>query len=78
MKKDKIIEVEWVDSTSNDSWKTIEKHTQDTMIKCRTVGYLNRNDDEMVQVVQSKSDENHAMASLMIPKKCVTRIRKLK
>ena len=76
---DDIVEVEWVDSTSNDAWMSLGRHSKDTMIKCRSIGYLNRKDKKSVQILQSKGEGNNsAMGSLMIPKGCVIRIRKLK
>jgi len=75
-KKDEPLEILWMDSCSDDSWKSLEDHGTDVLIK--TVGYFLRESKKSVCVVQSLSDLKHATASITIPRGCITSMKRFR
>ena len=77
MEKKPIVKVTWIDSSSDSSW-----HTLDVIEKFEikpdmfSIGYLTRNDDEMV-VVSSNIGRWNYSGSTIIPKRCVVDIKVL-
>jgi len=82
----KIVEVEWEDSTSFNGWKTpdvVARFVGAGSMKCRTTGYLLHKDRNRVAICQSigRDEDNEFSTSiaecLIIPRKCVKSIVEL-
>lgn len=79
-KKNKLVEVEWIDSCSYHRW-TDPDHLGEIAVPsdCRSIGYLLVNDKDRIVVVQSLDDDGGSASEAMaIPKVCVKKIRTLK
>ena len=78
MSKFPIVEVIWTDACASDnSWTPPDDLIEDnTVANCTTVGYLTKDTETEVQVIQSVcgSEGGEAMS---IPRGCVTKVRRL-
>lgn len=69
------VEVRWIDSASNNGWR--EMDTDIKPVKCRSVGHLVKKNKRRVVLVMSVATSKQYGESLVIPRACVTSIRKL-
>lgn len=74
-----MVLVTWVDSASMSGWQSAETVEEDagSELECRTVGYLFRDSDKCVTVVQSMSETGSLNAAISIPRSAVTAIMPL-
>ena len=76
MKKDyKIVEVEWIDSCSNDRWMYLED-LDFTPIHCKSSGYLIKDEDDYIIIANSvgKNDDgecNQCCGMIAIPRAAI-------
>ena len=70
------VELEWLDTTANDEWNTIEDCKQKELTLVKTIGYLLRETDEKVVVCHSYTDDDDADCTV-IPKSIIIRRRVL-
>ena len=76
MKKDKIVYVEWVDSSSlRGVWHGVSEIIESGDVICRSVGYLVHEDDKALTIAAHKGTSDFA-GEMRIPKGCI-RKRKL-
>ena len=82
----KLVEVDWIDSSSQWGWKNLDKLRGDCKSRsllCRTVGYLIADEDDRIALVQSLAwvDEKIPPTSgdsmMTIPRMAIVKIRKL-
>lgn len=74
----KQIKVTWIDSRSYDRW-TEEKDIDLSADKITTLGYLVKENDEVLCVAASKDKGSDSWAGIMIiPKVCVSTIQEIK
>lgn len=71
----KLIEIEWVDSTSSTGW---EHDTDLELSTCKTVGYMTRKTKDKIVLAQSVSDSGNVGNKFAISKGCITAIKELK
>ena len=74
----KIVEVEWIDASASDnSWTPLEELiSENTVACCTTVGYLTKDTEREVQVLQSICGEDGGEV-MSIPRGCVTKLNVL-
>ena len=72
-----VVEVTWVDSCTVHSWQSLKEARGQTLMTCKTVGHLIRNDRRMVAVVQSVNEGGSTSENWLIPRACVKRVRVL-
>jgi hypothetical protein len=78
MDKKPIVEVTWIDSVGQGGWHTLEEIGKFTInVNMNSVGYLTRNDEEMVVVSANIGEWNYGNSTL-IPKRCIISIETLK
>lgn len=75
MKKCKLVEVMWIDSSFSAGWKTRSTYSAPEM--CRTVGYLTHKDKKCVNVSMNLSSESRS-ETMAIPRANVKSIRKVR
>ena len=78
----RVVEIEWVDSVSEGRWndkdEALRIATLEAMLH-RSVGYLLREDDDMVLIAGSRSENEYNVCDTMqIPKVAVLSMRDLK
>ncbi len=73
-----IVEVTWADSCSLYGWKSLKDYKEDTLVKCKSVGYLIDKSKGRISILQSLTESGGASDSIMIPKNCVQKITVLK
>jgi hypothetical protein len=71
-----VVEVEWVDSMARTGWqRQATWRPEETVLTCRTVGWLHYQDDERVVLVQSYMDSGSMDNALHIPRRAVLDLR---
>lgn len=73
-----LVEVCWNDSSTDSGWK---REVNDKLLTCWTAGYLVSKSERSVVVAlncASKESANTHGDTMVIPKKCVLKIRKLR
>ena len=74
-----LIEVYWEDATSVEGWNESVAGLGDGLLPCRTVGYFIRYTKKSIQLAPTYSTLTLAAADIWsIPRKCVTKVRKVK
>jgi hypothetical protein len=74
----KIVEVSWLDAcASENNWLTMEEIADHTIIECVTVGFMTKDTDREIQVVQSLCGDDGGEA-MSIPKGCVVSVKILR
>ena len=71
----KILEVEWVDSSSCYGWT---REPDCTLSHCESIGFIKREDKESITLIQSFSDNDTFDNTITIPQVCIKKTRKLK
>lgn len=72
-----IVEVDWIDSHSQDRWQhtdDLDVWLSDLSLECRTVGYLYRDADDRVVVLQSQAGVGSVADAMVIPKVSIRRM----
>lgn len=72
----RIVEVTWVDSFSNSSWRCREDVVDCIVPVCQSIGYLTKKNKDIIILSQSFSGED-VNGTISIPRKCVKEIREL-
>lgn len=76
-----IVEVFWVDSYSRSGWEDADemlKNLDDKDIGCLTVGYLLRETDDRVTIIQSQAGVGNIGDAMTIPKRAILEMSTLK
>lgn len=73
-----IVEVDWTDSSSVGRWKSREEYLAYDPLMCRSVGYLLVKDKRKVTLLQSLAEHGDMADATVIPRACITRMRRLK
>jgi hypothetical protein len=75
-----IVEVEWRDSCSASSWDSPRGYLERRQVgPMRSVGYLLKDGDGMLSIMQSMSFGNGDVHSMItIPREAVTKIKRIK
>ena len=76
MKEPRLVEVTWMDASSDDDWKDSDDEPV-ALVTCRTVGWLIRRDDKRLVVVQTITDDDGRGNEWSIPAGCVKKVRRL-
>lgn len=77
--KRRVIEVEWVDSTSTPGWDTADVYRAMPMGPLVSVGYVLSQDKRAIRLMQSMSGAaGHVAGAIAIPMGCVTKIRTIR
>lgn len=78
MKPTPLVEVEWQDAYSDDSWQSAKKARKSGPMWCRTVGYLLREDDDAIVLADTICEtERDVAGTWYIPKGMVRKVRKI-
>lgn len=70
-----IVEVEWIDSSSRGRWhdpEDVDAWLDGLDLACRSVGYLYRESEDRVVVVQSQAAVDSVAETLIIPRVVIT------
>lgn len=73
--KQKMVKVDWVDSSEWNGWRDDIKDMKPSI--CTTIGYLRSDCKAHIIVASSKSDNSHC-SHMVIPRGCITKIKELK
>ena len=57
LKREDIVEVNWIDITSTTSWKTTEEAESYIAVCCHSVGYFLNEDEDVIRLSATKNDE---------------------
>ncbi len=74
-KEDRIVQVEWVDSSSSSGWHYEHK---DTDLNCQSVGFLAEKNKTRIKIYQSKAMAGQKGEYMEIPMCAVKKIKYLK
>lgn len=77
LKKGDMVLVEWDDIVNRSSWTALKKVAEMQPAKCKDVGFFLEDDGKVIRILHSISDDDHGGPAI-IPKGCVTRIKKLR
>ena len=71
-----IAEVHWTDSAARYGWEDFDdNHEALRLVACRTVGYIVRDDEDMLSLAQSLGDSNDTVNGAMtIPRAVIQKI----
>lgn len=79
LKLNQIIEVEWDDIVTHSAWVPQEEAKKKLTCKCKSVGYFLNQDDKIMRFSCTIQLEDKPERDLtVIPKGCITHIRRLK
>lgn len=82
----KLVEVDWIDSSSSFTWTNLDKLKSDSKTRsllCRTVGYLAVDEDDRIGLIQNlawandKDPPTSGDSMMTIPRSAIVKIRKL-
>lgn len=77
LKREDIIEVNWIDITTTSSWKTLEEAECYVATMSHSVGYFINEDDDVIRISGTKNDEGDRDVNVIV-KGCIKSISKLK
>lgn len=78
MKRRRILEVEWDDSATLSRWGYEKEHTESSVAKCRSVGYLiERNEKHIVLALNASDETGRVGDTISIPAACVRKVRRI-
>ena len=74
-----IVQVDWIDSTSQSPWADASEHLANGFLMCQTFGYLLKRTKHAVIVAQNAAllapgELHHVSNSMTIPTGCVRRV----
>jgi len=75
LKKDRPIEVEWVDIIQHSGWEAEDKREKEEPAYCRTVGYFLNANQHVLRLSSTISDGERDVT--VIPKGCIKKITDL-
>jgi hypothetical protein len=78
MAKRRLLLVEWEDSVSTGGWRSHEDAAEKGVARCRSVGFVERDDEKGLVLSQTDSDLDNCTDQIAIPKGCIRRRRRLK
>lgn len=71
----KKVIIEWIDATSVYQWQSLKEAKITDLEICESIGYIIRNDDDCVAIVQTKTETEEDVDGLMvIPKAIIIKI----
>jgi len=76
-----IVEVEWIDSMERAGWRSADDWDRDLALdtlSCRSTGYLYREDDRGVVLMQSQAETGALADAIEIPRMAVQSVRVLR
>lgn len=74
-----VVRVKWLDACSDSGWYTLAEYRgYGDGIECESVGFLIRNNEKVIQIIQSFGQSGKMSESLTIPKSEVRGVRVLK
>ena len=75
----RVVEVSWFDANARGSWGTVEEYMHHTSAPCLSVGYLLKQDNKEVILVQSvATDHDTCTDAIAIPRGWIAKIRTLR
>lgn len=78
LKLNQIIEVEWDDTFSTCSWHTVASASNFPIPECKSVGYFLNQDKKCLRLSMTiQTDKFSDRDVTVIPRGCITKIRKL-
>lgn len=79
MKKNTLIEVDWIDIVSDSSWMSEQKAVNYPAMQCKSVGYFVNEDKNVLRLSATiQLDKEPERDITVIPKGVVKKIRRLK
>lgn len=74
-----LVEIVWHDSAAGGGWNSLSSYRNEKKtLQIRTVGWLTKNTNSEVQVVQSISQDGKVADSMTIPRVCIRKTRRLR
>lgn len=77
LRKEDVVEVNWIDITTTASWKTLEEAECYLAVTAHSVGYFINEDDDVIRISGTKDDEGNRDVNVIV-KGCIKSISKLK
>lgn len=77
LKREQIIEVNWIDITSTTSWKATDEAENYAAVGCHSVGYFINEDNDVIRISSTKNDEDERDVNVIV-KGCIKSINRLK
>ena len=77
LKREDIIEVNWIDITATSSWKTLEEAECYIAVTAHSVGYFINEDEDVIRISGTKDDEGSRDVNVIV-KGCIKSVSKLK
>ena len=74
---EKILLIEWVDSFSEGGWGKIDHFNLGTPI-CKSIGFVMKNDKDVISISQSHSEFENFGDVISIPKRCILKTKVIK
>jgi len=78
LKKNQLVEVEWVDIVSTADWLTEEKAMNYPATICKDVGYVAISDDKLLRISSSIQTNDTERNVTVIPWSVIGKLRKIK
>jgi hypothetical protein len=79
LKLNDIVEIEWVDIVTHSVWIPQEEAKEKPLCQCKSVGYFLNQDDKIIRISCTiQLDDKPERDLTVIPKGCITKIRRLK
>ncbi len=78
MELGKMVLIEWVDSKVMHGWRNEDEVFEDTLANCRTIGFLQYEDSDLITLVMGVSDCGTILETVTTPQGCITRMRELR
>jgi len=81
LKKDDIVEIQWLDIIASSAWHKEEQASRFNPADCKSLGYFLNEDKNCVRIsstVGMERSNGRERDIIVIPKGCIVKIRKLK
>ena len=72
-----VVRIVWLDSANTHGWRRPDDLKGTGLTEAQSVGFLYRNNEKEIQVVQSVDDSHNVGERLAIPRQCVTSVKRL-
>lgn len=74
----KLMEIEWLDSATKGGWNHHDNYQEEAQTSlCKSVGYVLKDNKDMIVLVQTQSVTQNVTDSIAVPKGCIVKVRKL-